>query len=699
MRQLVFVLIAAGMLCMVGARCPGAEAARTHEIVAEDYFTIDTISECVVSESGQLIAYVALRWEKERDGRNADIWLVDAATRSTRRLTFNPASDSSPRFSPDEEWIYFLSARETSAGQPGPAVDGSVQVWRVSVDGARLMPITQEPDGVDTFDLSADGETVFYTGERQHDEDEWKELRAKHETLIYGRGTRCVSNLYKVSLNDWRKTKILECERYIREFSIAPDSERIAMLTTPDDRLITNEGKSTVEILNLASSEVSRLDDALWRKNGPSPYGWLESLAWSADSNHLAFGVSYDGHPSEVYVADLVGVNPTIRQLRRDKEITVVPEAGLRWLGSTHDLCVRGEWHARGHVYRINKATAEEQGETVDVTQGQGNTLTFACGKSEETIVAVMDDITHPPDLFLIDAKGRQPASRLTRLNPQVDEWKLPQMQLVDWRSKDGTVVQGILELPPGYDGERPLPMIVELHGGPTAASLLRLRFWIYGRVLFPSRGYALLSPNYRGSTGYGDQFLTGLIGNKNKVDVVDILAGVDAMVERKIADPEKLGVMGWSNGGYLTNCMITNTDRFKAASSGAGVFDVIMQWSAEDTPGHVVNFQQGTPWMASARMLAASPLFAADSIKTPTLIHVGERDARCPPEQSRALFRALYDYLGVPTELITYPGAGHGLTSYKQRLAKMEWDIAWFDRYLPVSVEAKQSDPTTAAR
>ncbi len=140
---------------------------------------------------------------------------------------------------------------------------------------------------------------------------------------------------------------------------------------------------------------------------------------------------------------------------------------------------------------------------------------------------------------------------------------------------------------------------------------------------------------------------------------------------------------MGWSNGGYLTNCLISRTNRFKAASSGAGVFDVVSQWLAEDTPGHVINYQQGFPWNRTEAMRAGSALYNADKITTPTLIHVGEKDARCPPIHSKGLYRALHEYVKVPCELIVYPGAGHGLTTYKHRKAKMEWDLRWFERYV----------------
>ncbi len=270
-------------------------------------------------------------------------------------------------------------------------------------------------------------------------------------------------------------------------------------------------------------------------------------------------------------------------------------------------------------------------------------------------------------------------------MNPRVDTWKLPQISLVTWKGGNGDEVEGILELPPDYKkGDGPLPMVIELHGGPTSSTKYRFRLWIYGRALFPSKGYALLSPNYHGSTGYGDEFMTALIGRENDIEVEDILKGVEAMIDRGIADPDRIGVMGWSNGGFLTNAVITKSDRFKAASSGAGVLDMVIQWGIEDTPGHVVNYMNGAlPWDDPGHYQRSSPMYDLDRVRTPTLIHVGGNDARVPPANSRALYRALKRYLNVPAELIVYPGEGHGLTTHENRKAKMEWDLAWFDKYL----------------
>jgi dipeptidyl aminopeptidase/acylaminoacyl peptidase len=284
--------------------------------------------------------------------------------------------------------------------------------------------------------------------------------------------------------------------------------------------------------------------------------------------------------------------------------------------------------------------------------------------------------------------KHESPRQILTNLNPQTATWKIPSVQHITWKAADGAEVGGVLELPPDYKKGGPkLPLVVAIHGGPTTATRTELSFDPHnGRLYFSANGYAVLCPNYRGSTGYGDKFVTDLIGHENDVEVKDILAGIKHLIDAGIADPDRVGVMGWSNGGYLTNCLISLKDspiKFKAASSGAGIVDTIAEWGFNDEPAYPRVFKKGLPWETPDIYRKTSPTYQLGNVTTPTLIHVGGGDDRCPPGHSRMLYRALKEYVNVPTQLVVYPGEPHGLTKYSNRKAKMEWDLAWFDKYL----------------
>lgn len=656
------------------------DVVRDHDITIDDYPSVAMVIGCVMSPDGKCVAYSDLRWKDLSDRRDTDIWVVPTAGGDARRLTFDTASDSSPQWSPDGKWIYFTSAR---GDDEQPPYNGERQVWRIAVDCERLVPVTRFEDGVDGYELSKGGRTLYYLVHRDQEDEAWKDLRAKHkDTIDFSHGTRQVSEIWKLNLQNWRTEKLVDDKRYIYSFQVSPDEQRIAMHTTPDSELISNEGWSRVDVFDVDTKHVATLPDELYREDPRSPYGWIEELAWASDSKALAFSVGWDGYPNELFVAEWTRAEPTVRRLRRPTDGVTVG-GGLQWRPGTRELCFLGEYHARQHVYSIADIRGGRHDEMRVLTPGDIVVYAFSYGEASSVPAIVASGPTHAREVFIAEAPTRY--RQVTDMNPQMATWKMPQISLVSWKGANGDDVEGVLELPYGHDPaeDGPLPMIVELHGGPTASTHIGFRFWCYGRTIMPANGYALLSPNYRGSTGYSDKFMTELIGHENEIEVEDILTGVDAMVEHGIADVNKLGVMGWSNGGFLTNAVITHTTRFKAASSGAGIADMLLQWSIEDTPGHVINYMEGLPWQASDEYFKASPVWKLGDVVTPTLIHCGGEDARVPLAHSRALYRGLHKYCDVPAMLLVYPGQGHGLGKCSMRQAKMEWDLAWFERYI----------------
>jgi dipeptidyl aminopeptidase/acylaminoacyl peptidase len=673
---------------------PALAADRTHQIVPEDYFTLSSPLACDLSPDGSKVAYTEMRWVEEEDKRNTDLWVVEVAGGRLTRLTFDMATDSNPVWSPDSRWIYFTSSRKRDEGET-PPYNGKKQVWRVSPNGGDIVAVTRLADGVGQFDLSADGRHLVYTtAVEQVAEDGYEDLRSQFKELTYGHGIVDNNELWRLDLETWRAERLVSPERVIEAFALSPDGRRAALLTNPDETLLSNEGWTRVEVWDLAAGTMQILDDTPWREGAHSPYGWFAGLDWSPDGEVLSFRVDFDGYQGEVFFIHFdAGAEPVTQKMERPDEVTV--DSVMQWLPGSRTFCFAADDHARRRVIGLREVRAGGAGEAITFTPGDVAVADFDIS-DDGTLAVLMPGLDHPPDIFLVERPGLGAEyRRITRLNPQVDTWKVPRLEIARWTSEDGTPVEGVLELPPDWKPEDgPLPLLVAIHGGPTSCTTFGFRFWIYGRTLYAANGWAVLDPNYRGSTGYGDRFLTDLVGNKNNLDVQDILAGVDHLIARGIADPERMALTGWSNGGYLTNCIITQDPRFKAASTGAGVFDVVMQWSIEDTPGHVINFSGGLPWEVESTMRASSPLFDADKIRTPTLIHVGEHDERVPQEHSRSLYRALRHYLEVPVELIVYPGEGHGLTKYSHRKAKIMWDQEWFRRHVLEAAPATEASP-----
>jgi dipeptidyl aminopeptidase/acylaminoacyl peptidase len=686
MRRIVLVLI----LCL-GPAPLHAQGPAKRDITIDDYFTQADLFG--IAYSSQWIVYSEGRWQESTGDRKTDLWVVSSYEEGPpRRLTSDRANDRMPQLSMYGGHVYFLGNRKRE-GEKLPPYDGTTQIWKMPVKGPGTPEaVTRVEGGVERFELSRDGWDLHYLVHVDKIDDDWSGLRSKYSKLEYGHGQNRLGQIWKLNLQNFRATKVVEPGRNIREFSVSPNGKKIAMITTPDDKVVSFEGQSRVDVWDAGTGKTIIIPEDVYRKKMPSPYGWLETVSWNSRGDALAFNVAFDGYPAEIVIADLKNAAPRAFKMPRPKGIHVRGYGSpLQWIEKSDDLIFLAEEKGRVRACAALKVFKEGVPELEVLTPGDVVVEGFSAERvnapaRSRDFAAIIATPNGFADVYWstpTNEPGQHERRRLTNVNPQAASWKLPQLSVVSWKGAGGQQVEGILELPPDYKKGDKVPLVVEIHGGPTTATYFKLQYWIYGRTLLPARGYAVLCPNYRGSTGYGDKFTTDLIGHENDLDVEDILKGVDHLVEQGIADPDRLAVSGWSNGGYLTNCIITKTTRFKAAISGAGIVDAIMEWGSNDEPAYAMVFKQGLPWTNPEKYHKASSTYQLDKVRTPTLIHVGGNDDRCPPGHSRMLYRALKEYLHVPTELVVYPGEGHGIMKYRNRRAKLEWDLAWLDRHV----------------
>ncbi|MCG9714743.1 S9 family peptidase [Shewanella insulae] len=657
-------------------------AERTHQITTDDFFTIGNMGNVRLSPDGKHALWLESRWDKELDKTQKDLWLIDTKSRKTSRLTFTNESESSPQWSPDGSAVYYL-IKQSREDNKAP-YNGKAQVFRINLGSTEAVPVTKEAEGVKQFQLSQDGKSLYFLANKTTtDKDIWAKVRAKHGAPKYGHGKVTTNPLYKLDLDHYQQSLVLDDDKVVWNFSVNQDASQIARITTQDNELVNLEGWSNIEVYNTQSQQNKVLEDSAWREQAPSPYGWLLGLAWHEDNQRLAFRIDFDGHPGKLFVTKPQDDKAKPIQVKTEGDVTF-NSSDIHWRPGSDEICYRGYDHARVKLF-CSEIERKGQGDTRTVLAGDLVMGSYSFSHNGKKLAFSHNGLEHFSDLFIADAASKKAKyKRLTNINPQVDSWILPEISIVKWTAPDGSQVEGILDLPAGYKkSDGPLPLIVQIHGGPTSATPYALQHRSYGRATFTANGWALLSPNYRGSTGYGDKFLTDLVGQEHEIEVADIMAGVDHLIKQGIADGDKMAVMGWSNGGYLTNALISTTNRFKAASSGAGVFDQRLQWMLEDTPGHVINFMQGLPWEKPEAYTHGSSLTHADKIKTPTLIHIGENDQRVPLGHAQGLYRALKHYLNVSVELVVYPGEGHGLSKYQHRQAKMDWDKQWFEHYV----------------
>jgi dipeptidyl aminopeptidase/acylaminoacyl peptidase len=290
-------------------------------------------------------------------------------------------------------------------------------------------------------------------------------------------------------------------------------------------------------------------------------------------------------------------------------------------------------------------------------------------------------DYKSPPDLYVADLQLKNPC-RITDANP----WHSKEIQLssakpIQWKSsKDGMGIEGMLYLPPGNDKTDKIPLIVHIHGGPSGVveNSYRPEFHIFGGL-----GYAVLGPNYRGSTGYGDRLLRGLMGEVGDGEHTDIMSGVDLVIKKYNIDPDRMAVRGWSWGGVSTGYLITHVHRFKAASAGAGVYN----WAAETGPGF--NFDVGlwyiggTPWDNPKEWAKRSAITYVKNVKTPTILFHGGRDTTSSVNQSLMYFTALRDIGKIPVRYIKFPRQGHGIREPRLKRTHLVEEIRWFQKYV----------------
>jgi dipeptidyl aminopeptidase/acylaminoacyl peptidase len=667
------------VLCLLALTAGSAAAARDHVIVPEDYFSLVYAGTPAISPDGAAAAWIQSGWEGPGAGRKAELWVMDLKEAAPRRLTFDVVDAGHPRWSPDGRWLYF-DGRE-DGGRDKPPYDGKRQVWRIRPDGTDRSAVTRVEGGVGLWDLARDGAALYYTDGVEHRDEPWQELKSKWGDLEYGHGVVDFDAVRRLDLRSWRETEVAPPERVINGLALSPDGARLALLSSPDDETINDEGWSRIDVVELATGLITTVTPPEWRADHPSPFGWLTEMAWAHDGDALAFGISYDGYAAQIWIAERRDAAWNLFRVERPGSVGF--DGGLGWRGKARTLLYRGEERGRVQLMQVDGVRGGAAGATRALTGGDVVVTDYAFDPAGKAAVVCADELDRTGDVYDLE-KGA--LRRLTDVNPQMAAWQLPQIRDYAWTGADGETVHGVLELPYGHDPtvDGPLPGVIELHGGPTSSTRIAFRLWIYGRALLPANGYALLSPNYHGSTGYGDAFTSSLVGRENEIEVTDIALGTERLIADGLVDPARIGVMGWSNGGFLTNCMIVaRPDLYAAASSGAGVIDQVIQWGIEDTPGHVVNFMEGLPWESGEHYRTGSPLYGLDRVTTPTLIHVGGDDPRVPPAHSLTLYRALQHYLHVPVELVVYPGEGHGLSTYENRLAKMEWDLAWFGKYL----------------
>lgn len=653
----------------------GLAAAAPRPMKAVDLLEIPLQGSVRVAPDASRVLFTRTEADWKQDRTVSHVWMVRGDGGEARPMTNGERGESAPRWSPDGAFFCFVARR----------VGEESQLWLQRVDGGEAVQLTDHVTSVSDPTWSPDGTRVYFTASDEISKEEKARREATGEVISYDRDFQ-QEHLWSVTVTDHSEKRVTEGDFSILGYTLSRDGATLVYMAAPTP-LYDDSDESEIYVRPVAGGEARRLTH-----NGINEYGAVLSpdgntVLFIADANQ-AFEEYYQGN---LFVVPAAG-GPT--RLLLPEFTGEVRDASWSTDGSAIVFLANVGVHQ--HLYRLDL----ESGEVRAITSGDRSVRSWQLEPGSGTLVYGSVSPSSPGDIWL-RAPGGEPR-RLTRFEEAVaEEFQLPRVEAVRWKGRDGVPVEGLLTYPIGYEKGTRYPLVVQAHGGPAAATTFSFPRWPTYTPILAAMGYAVLNPNYRGSTGYGDEFLRDMVGHYFREADDDVMAGVDAMISRGIADPDKLVMMGWSAGGHMTNWLVTQTDRFKAASSGAGASDWISMYAQSDVRIYRTPWFGGTPWEKGAPIatyLEHSPISYVWRAKTPTLILVGEEDPRVPMPQSVEMFRALRAN-GVETELLVFPGEPHGPRTLKHRLHKINAELAWFEHYVFGREYEMEKPPVASAK
>ena len=654
----------------------------------DDIMDLRNVGSVAVAPDGKMVVYTISAWEHpaQRDTARGDrhemrshVWLVPTSGGEPRQITFGERGESNPQWSPDGRYISFVAARGTTTGDEGP----KPQIWLMRIDGGEAWQLTTSRDGAGAYSWSPDARSIAYLTTDTLSRDAEAKLRRRDDPKTF-EGDMRMSHVWVVDVASKQATRITS-----GDFTVAgapawsPDGTRLTML----GRLTTlvRDERRDAYLVTIASRTSDRI---------ASPPGMTiqSNPVWSPDSRTLAFGAMV-----EEWKPNADGMYPrTLRNTQLmlyDVATKVVKNVG----SAQFDYSVGGpRWSADGtRLFFTTQDRAYSAAFTYTIASGQYAKLTKemmlrapSFSKDETVVAFAMDSPRSPADVYVSDAAFTAPR-KLTTANPQLAGIALGETEVVTWKSTDGWTVEGLLLKPVGYQPGRRYPLAVDVHGGPTGAHTNGFKAgWGSPGQFYAGQGWAVLYPNPRGSTGYGERFMRGNIKDWGGGDYRDIMTGVDELVRRGIADSSRLAVTGWSYGGFMTGWVVSQTGRFKAAMMGAGLSNMESMYGTTDIPGYIGTFYDGMPQLDGSLnnksiefYHSRSAVQYASRVTTPLLMLHGGNDERVPIGQPMEYFRNLKDR-GKVVELVFYPREGHGLSEYYHQIDKVRREFAWLSKY-----------------
>ena len=608
-----------------------------------------------ISPDGRWVVYEVSKTNWEENAFETELWMAQVAEpHRPFQLTTAKKSSSGARWSPDGKQIAFVSDR-----------DGKKQVYLITAAGGEAQQLSKSETAVTSVRWAPDGKSLAFVAPEPESK-AMKDRKDKYGDFEIFKVDYTMNHLWLLGL-DGKSTQLTKGGDFsVGSFAWSPDGKRIAFSATADSTPRSG-GTSDVYAVSVDDRKVDHLVKTKGSDRNP---------VWSPDGKEIAFetanGSDYSYTNSRIAVIPASGGEARILTETFDEDPAIV------------------QWTPRGIFFDGRQKTASYMF-TVDpksraikrIGENDGFAYTgFSVTPDGSATTFVRATPTAFTEVYASRTDSFRPA-QLTTFGDQIREFTMAKREVVSWKSKDGATIEGILLKPADFDPAKKYPLLVVIHGGPTGIDQAVIRpDRSYPVESFVAKGAVVLRPNYRGSAGYGEKMRSLNVRNLGVGDAWDVLSGVDYLIAQGFVDPNRLGCMGWSQGGYISAFLTTSSDRFKAISVGAGISD----WSTYYVNTDITNFTRmylkATPWDDPEIYKKTSPITYINTAKTPTLIQHGELDKRVPIPNGYELRQALEDK-GIPVKMIVYKGFGHGIDKPKQQRAVMEHNLEWFGKYI----------------
>jgi len=624
----------------------------------ESMIDLPVVGSPEISPDGSMIAYTVreTRMEDEESSFLTHIWVANSDGSINRQFTRGEESATNPQFSPEGNYLSFISTR-----------DNGRQVYKMYLSGGEAQKITSAENGVGSYQWSPDGSRIAYTMTDPQTEEEKQREREKKDVIIVDEDFK-FARIYVQAVDEDSAKVIYSEDLHTDSFDWSPDGSTIVFAHQPTPR-INDRYEMSISTVPADSGSVTTLVD--WEGTDSDPH-------FTPDGENIVF-VSHGGELEAVGLGDLFVVSADGGEPRKLAE-TYDRNASIVGFDQAGDLLIR-EWrNTVSSLYRV--PLNGEEAELITSEDGIYNQ--FAVNREGNRIAFTFEDSDTPREIFYSDLD----VFTAKKVSGIFDDIVLPEFgetEVLTWTSPDGLEIEGLLTYPVGFQQGDRVPLILMVHGGPAG---IYAQTWtggggIYAIQFFAEQGYALLRPNPRGSAGYGKEFRYANVVDWGYGDYEDLMSGVDHVIDMGVADPDQLVEMGWSYGGYMTSWIVTQTDRFKAVSMGAGLSNLVSMVGTTDIPDYLLAHMGGPYWDGNMEAYERhSAVYHMENAVTPTQIIHGANDLRVPLGQGQEFYWALQEK-GVDTEMILYPRTGHGPTEPKFIADVSNQILRWFDKYL----------------